>query len=100
MFPLENYVKIKTSGTAGKQKVYLRPKKKILTSFMETGIPAIFAGFHDGKKITLNYGDNFYVNMGPAPFAGGSTFSLVSKEKKVPFFNILPNVNLPYKDKV
>lgn len=100
MFPLKDYVRIKTSGTAGKEKVYLRPRQKVLTSFMETGVPAFFAAFHDGDKITLNYGDNFYVNMGPAPFAAGSTFSLVSKEKKVPFFNIIPNVNLPYNDKV
>lgn len=100
MFPLEEYVKIKTSGTAGKEKVYLRPRKKVIDSFMQTGVPAFFAAFHDGKRITLEYGDNFYVNMGPAPFAAGSTFSLISKEKKIPFFNIIPNLNLPYKDKV
>ncbi len=100
MFPLKEYVRVKTSGTSGKEKIYLRPRNKILRSFLETGVPAIFAAFHDGDKITLEYGDSFYVNMGPAPYAGGSTFSLVSKEKKVPFFNILPNVNLPYKDKV
>lgn len=98
MYPLENYKEIKTSGTAGKEKSYLLPKKKILRSFRETALQMILALFHDGEKIALEYGDNLYVNSGPAPFIGGSTISLGSK--KIPIFNFTPNVNLSYKEKV
>lgn len=99
MYPLEEYMKVKTSGTAGKEKWFLLPQEKILKAFKETVIPFIFAGFHDGKKITLEYGDNVYINFGPAPFISGILVIMGSTRMKPPF-NFVPDINLPYKDKV
>jgi len=100
MYPLEHYKKVKTSGTAGKEKWYMLPRQSMLNAFRETCLPLIMAVFHNGERITLEYADNLYINVGPAPFIGGSVVSLGTREKKIPFINIVPNVNLPYKDKV
>jgi len=99
MYPLEDYIRVKTSGTAGKEKWFLLPRKKILEAFKETVIPFIFAGFHDGKRIALEYGDNVYINFGPAPFISGILVIMGSTKIKPPF-NFVPDVNLPYKDKI
>jgi len=100
MYPLKDYIRVKTSGTAGKEKWFLLPRRMIIKSFQETAVPMICAIFHDGEKVTLQYGDNLYLNIGPAPFAAGVLATVGSKEGKNPFFNFVPNLNLPYKDKV
>jgi hypothetical protein len=66
----------------------------------ETALPSIFALFHDGEKITMEYGDTLYLNLGPAPYISGSVFNMGSKEKRAPFLNLVPNINLSYKEKV
>ncbi|MDR0373806.1 MAG: GH3 auxin-responsive promoter family protein [Nitrososphaerota archaeon] len=100
MYPLEEYAPIKTSGTTGKNKTFLIPRKAMRKALRETALPVIFALFHDGKKITMQYGDTFYLNMGPAPYLSGSMFNMGSKEKRAPFLNLVPNINLTYKEKV
>jgi hypothetical protein len=99
MYPLNEYMKIKTSGTAGKEKWFMLPRRKLVNSIRQTIIPIILAVFHDGEKITIEYGDNIYVNLGPAPFISGAIVDLDYREGKGPF-NIVPNANLPFKDKV
>lgn len=98
MYPLEDYIRIKTSGTSGKEKWFMVTRESMLRSFRETGITVVLGVFHDGEKITLDHGDNLYVNMAPGPFLGSTLASMGAKEN--PFFNFVPNLNLSYKDKV
>jgi phenylacetate-coenzyme A ligase PaaK-like adenylate-forming protein len=98
MYPLEDYVKVKTSGTAGSEKSFFLPESAIVKAFRETALQSILALFHDGEKIKLELGDRIYVNTGGAPFVGGTTVSIGSK--KNPFMSLVPNVNLTYLDKV
>ena len=98
MYPLEDYVKVKTSGTAGTEKLFLFPKRKIINAFRETAFQSIMSLFHDGEKITLERGDVIYVNTAGSLFAGGTTLSIGSRQN--PFVSLVPNVNLSYSDKV
>ena len=100
MYPLEDYARIKTSGTTGRDKWFLIPRRAMRKVLRETALPVIFALFHDGEKIALKYGDTMYLNLGPAPFLSGSMFNMGSKEKRAPFLNLVPNINLSYKEKV
>jgi len=100
MYPLEDYTRVKTSGTTGKDKWFLIPKKAMRASLRETGLPLIFAAFHDGHKITMEYGDTIYLSMGPAPYISGASVTMGSSEKQVPFLNMVPNINLSYKEKI
>ena len=100
MYPLEEYAKIKTSGTTGKNKWFLIPLKAMHNVLRETALPSIFALFHDGEKIAMEYGDTLYLNLGPAPYISGSVFNMGSREKRAPFLNLVPNINLSYKEKV
>jgi phenylacetate-coenzyme A ligase PaaK-like adenylate-forming protein len=98
MYPLEDYVKIKTSGTAGTEKIFFLPESGIVKAFRETALQSILALFHDGERIKLERGDTIYVNTGGSPFAGGTTVSIGSQ--KNPLISLVPNVNLTYLDKV
>lgn len=100
MYPLENYVKMRTSGTAGTEKWFMIPQMAIIKAVRETAIPAGFSVFHDGEKITWEFGDTLYMNLGPAPFSTGVIASLASKKRAIPFLKIVPNLNLSYKEKV
>jgi hypothetical protein len=98
MYPLRDYVKMKTSGTMGTEKWFLFPRNQLLKTLKETTPQMLLAVCHDGEKITLEYGDRIYINVGSAPFFSGTVMSLGSK--KVPFLDVEPNVNLPYEEKV
>lgn len=100
MYPLDEYAAIKTSGTTGKNKWFLIPYRAMHKVLRETALPSIFALFHDGEKITMEYGDTLYLNLGPAPYISGSVFNIGSREKRAPFLNLVPNINLSYKEKV
>jgi hypothetical protein len=100
MYRAEDYARIKTSGTTGRDKWFLVPRKAMRKVLRETALPVIFSLFHDGEKITLEYGDTMYLNLGPAPFLSGSMFNMGSSEKRAPFLNLVPNINLSFKEKV
>lgn len=98
MYSIEDYIRARTSGTAGKEKWFMMPKPSISKMLRETGLEIIFALFHDGEKITLEYGDTLYVNTAPRPFPGG--FLVPEVKKSVGLVKVVPNLNLSYKDKV
>jgi len=101
MYPLKSYERIKSSGTAGSEKWFMVPRTYIIKSAFETGIPYALLCTHDGEKITLEYGDTFYVNTAPRPFAVGVMASVISgKGRKFPLLNLVPNFNLPFEEKV
>jgi len=97
MYSVEEYMRVRTSGTAGREKWFMIPKRKI-RNLWQTGLSGVVAIFHDGEKVNLECGCNFYVNVAPRPFIGGSVLSLGGG--KTPFFNLVPNFNLSYKEKV
>lgn len=101
MYPLETYERIKTSATAGKEKWFMIPRNYIRKTIIETTFPIVLLSTYDGKKITIEYGDNIYLNTAPRPFLGGVMSSVGSgKSGKTPIFNISPNYNIPFKDKI
>lgn len=101
IYPLRDYERVRTSGTSGKEKWFMIPRAYIEKSIVETTIPMILLSSFDGKKISLDYGDTMYVNIAPRPFVGGMMAAVASgKTEKTPFFNIVPNLNLPFDDKV
>ena len=98
MYDLEDYLKIRTSGTAGKAKWFMIPRKEVKKSIFETAMSAIFTIFHDGKRPTFEYGDVVYINNAPRPFASGF---LVSETQAISgIINVVPNMNLSYHEKV
>ncbi|MCS7119778.1 MAG: GH3 auxin-responsive promoter family protein [Candidatus Bathyarchaeota archaeon] len=52
--------------------------------------------FHDGEKCRLEYGDTVYVNVAP-PFPAGF---MLPQVEDVGIIKLVPNMNLPYKDKI
>lgn len=100
MYPLEQYARAKTSGTSGTEKWFMTPRIAMLKTFKETGLPLLLAIFHNGEKITLEYGDIIYVNTGPAPYMSGSIISMGIQKGDIPFFRVVPNLNLSYKEKL
>jgi len=100
MYPIESYERIKTSGTGGKEKWFMLPKSFVLKSIFETALPNFIITTHDGDRITLEYGDTLYFNTAPRPFASGVMTSTASGNSgKNPLFDIVPNMNLSFKDK-
>lgn len=97
MYPLEDYMRARTSGTSGVAKWFMIPKKGLSQAFRETGILILLSLFHDGEKITFEYGDTLYLNLAPRPFIGGL---LASTEVPLGIINIVPNLNLSYQDKI
>jgi hypothetical protein len=97
MYPLEDYLRVRTSGTTGKEKWFLIPQQAIKNSFRRTGLLALLASFHNGEKIDLEYGDVAYVNVSPRPFLGGA---ILSSSGDVGFIKIVPNFDLSYRDKI
>jgi len=98
MYDRKDYATIETSGTSGARKRFLFPKHAITRSLRETGMSLLMLMFHNGEKITLEYGDLIFVNTGAGPFAGGVFTALGSKEMGIVKF--VPNINLSYMDKV
>ena len=101
MYPLEEYERIRTSGTSGKEKWFMIPRSYINKTIIETAIPVFMLSTHNGERLAMEYGDTIYVNTAPRPFLGGSMASVASGEKeKPPLFNVVPNFNIAFEDKV
>lgn len=97
MYPLSEYARVRTSGTSGAEKWFMIPKQVFPKMFRETGIPLLMSLFHDGEKITFEYGDSLYVNMAPRPFIGGLNISMTNAGYGI--INIAPHINLSYHEK-
>jgi hypothetical protein len=98
MYDLNNYTRMRTSGTRGKEKWFMTPKEEIKRTLYETSMSAIFTIFHDGNKPTFNYGDVVYINTAPRPFAGG--FMVTESRSVSGIVNVVPNTNLSFDEKV
>ena len=97
IYPLDSYVRPRTSGTQGKEKWFMMPKIELRKAVLDTFIPLLFLLFHDGEKSTLQYGDTLYANVGTKPFTSGYMGEETSKYNLI---NIVPNLAIPFQDKV
>ena len=60
IYPLSDYDKVYTSGTMGKPKVFMVPRKGLWENLKRTGFSFLFLSTHDGEKITFEVGDVIY----------------------------------------
>ncbi|MCW4049525.1 MAG: GH3 auxin-responsive promoter family protein [Candidatus Bathyarchaeota archaeon] len=99
LYPLKDYLKVITSGTMGRPKKYLLPKKALMDNMKKTGLAALLVNTHDGEKITFEIGDTFYTNI-----PGGSQVSAylyeIGGNQMINFLNRCPDPNLPFQVKV
>lgn len=101
MYPLEEYEKVRTSGTSGREKWFIIPRSYINKTIIQTAIPVFMLSTYNDEKLLIEYGDTIYVNSAPKPFLGGSMVAVASgKKEKPPLFNVVPNFNIPFEDKV
>ena len=98
MYNIEDYERVRTSGTGGTEKWFMIPKFS-LSRCWETGLASLFAMFHDGERVNFRFGDTVYVNVAPRPFLGGSIL-LRADRGTYGIVRLVPNINLSFKDKV
>jgi hypothetical protein len=97
MHPLGEYSRTMTSATSGAPKWFMTPNRKI-RDVRKTMFTSFMAFSHDGERFLMEYGDTVYINVAPQPYAGGL---VLSEEDSSPgVLNIVPNLHLPYRDKV
>jgi len=99
LYPLEEYVRARTSGSTGEPKWFLIPKPAIEYSWRKTGIAMILLLTHDGEKIQFRPGDTIYVNVAPSPFSSGASHRIGSKIMKF-LINFVPDPDLPFSEKI
>ena len=100
LYPLTQYIRVITSGTVGKSKPYLVYRgfygdQAMVETFASTAILST----HDGEKINLKPGDVCYANAAPAPYGAGVSLELF-KRLSGGLFKIVPDLNLPFHEKV
>lgn len=97
IYPLESYVRTRSSGTQGKEKWFMIPKIELKKAILDTFIPLLFLLFHNGEQSTLEYGDTLYGNVATRPFTSGY---MGEETAKYNLINIVPNMAIPFQDKV
>ena len=97
MYRIDEYERVRTSGTYGSEKWFMIPHVSF-AKFRETGLAIVMATFHDGDKITFDYGDTLYVNVAPKPFLGGHVIANFGRDTQG-IINIVPNTNLSFREK-
>ena len=98
MYPLDEYERVRTSGVSGSEKWFVIPRLSFVKC-LKTGLATLMAMFHDGERITFNYGDIVFINVAPRPFSGGYVLSNLEPET-YGIIRLVPNINLRFKDKV
>ena len=99
LYPISDYNKVYTSGTMGKPKVFLVPKSGLWENLKTTGFTFLFLSTHDGKRPTYEVGDVIYQNTPGGQFIS-SFFSDVYAKKNTGWSVHVPDIELPYQEKV
>jgi len=99
IYPLQDYLRVLTSGTMGKPKTFLLPKTGLWNSIQKTGMTFQFLCTHDGQKVTYEVGDVVYHNMPGGQFISGFYYDIIT-EKHVGWIEEVPDPNLSFQDKV
>jgi len=79
MYPLDDYMKVITSGTMGKPKTFLISKEFLKDNLQKNGFSFLLLSTHDGEKITYEIGDTAYVNLPGAPYISGAILNLFKR---------------------
>lgn len=99
IYPLEDYVKVFTSGSMGKPKNFLVPKKGLYHNVTTTGLSFMFICTHDGEKMTFEVGDTIYKNIPGGSYISG-VLSDIFKDQSDTLVRNVPEKEISYKDKV
>ena len=100
IYHLEDYVRAFTSGTMGRPKTFLLPKKGLWNSISKTGMTFMFLCTHNGDKITYEVGDTVYENMPGGQFISSFYHDIIDKRIQGGWVNQVPDVNLPFQNKI
>ncbi|MBN1683451.1 GH3 auxin-responsive promoter family protein [Candidatus Bathyarchaeota archaeon] len=99
LYPINDYVKVSTSGTMGKPKSFLVPKPALTDNMQKTGFSNLFLYTHDGEKVTFEYGDVVYTNTPGGNHLAAYNSEIGAKQNKG-LVKLCPDINLLFKDKV
>jgi phenylacetate-coenzyme A ligase PaaK-like adenylate-forming protein len=99
IYPLEDYVKVFTSGSMGKPKNFLVPKKGMYHNITTTGLSYMFICTHDGEKMTFEIGDTIYKNIPGGSYISGVMADMFKGQSNTLVRNV-PEKGIPYKEKV
>ncbi|MFQ5710527.1 MAG: GH3 auxin-responsive promoter family protein [Candidatus Geothermarchaeales archaeon] len=100
MYPLDQYVKVITSGTMGKPKGFLIPIPNILDS-CSCLLSLLTVLTYDGANFTLEKGDLAYAIPAPKPFFTGWLWETYYKNNFNQFVKIIPeDTDLSFHEKV
>jgi len=98
-YPLSEYLKVFTSGSMGKPKTFLVPKKGMIENMKTTGISLFVLTTHDGEKPNWEVGDTMFRNAPGGSFISGF-YAQFSESNRSSLIKRAPEVDIPYQDKV
>ena len=99
IYPLQEYVRAYTSGTMGRPKTYLLPKKGLWNNLQKTGMSFLFLSTHNGERPEYEVGDIIYQNTPGGQFISSFYYDLY--ERKDTGWNVqVPDSNLSFQEKV
>ena len=96
-YPLDDYFRVRTSGTSGLEKWFMLPKAELKNAIPRSIIANFFTAFHNGERCTLEYGDTIFFLSSPGPFIGGEIMGEAGNSR---FMKMLPNINLSFREKI
>jgi len=100
LYPIEDYVKVMTSGTLSKPKTFLTPRIFLEDCNRKSSFSTLLLSTHDGEKITFKVGDVVYTNIASAPYVSGHILKTY-KSKSSGWVKILPeDANMAFHEKV
>ena len=99
LYPLEDYVKVFTSGSMGKPKNFLVPKKGLYHNVTTTGLSFMFICTHNGEEMTFEIGDTIYRNIPGGSYISGVLADIFNDQSTSLVRNV-PEKKLSYKQKV
>lgn len=99
MYPIEDYVKALTSGSMGKPKTFLLPKKGIWDNLTKTGLSFMFLSTHDGDKFCFEVGDSVYRNIPGGSYLSGF-LSGTFQSRRSALVKQVPELEMTYHEKV
>lgn len=99
LYPLNDYVKVTTSGTMGKPKTFLLPRTGLWDNLKKTGFTAMLVSTHDGEKITFEIGDVAYTNV-PGSTHLSTYLTDLGAEQNRGWVVQCPDPRLPFQSKV
>ena len=99
LYPLSDYVKIYTSGTMGKPKIFLLPKSAIWDNLKKTGLCLMLISTHDGEKITFEIGDVVYRNL-LGGFGISGHLTGIFEKRSTGWVKQVPDITMSFQEKV